>query len=87
MAGVALSVVVASAYRCIDSPEFYYPPALAYAWGGAALLFLGGTQLAHHRRGVWVALVLLGVLLLAFALAGPSFKTCGPFEGLRTYSN
>lgn len=83
LVGVVLSVLVAGAYRCIDSPEVYYPPTLGYAWAGVALVFLGATQLAQSRRGVWVAIVLVGLLLLAFSLTGPPFKTCGQFEGLR----
>jgi peptidoglycan/LPS O-acetylase OafA/YrhL len=83
ISGAALNVVLAGAYRCIDSPEFYYPPALAFAWGGAGLMFFGATTLARGRRRLWLPIVLLGTLSLALALAGPRFKECGPFQGIR----
>jgi hypothetical protein len=75
--GAGLSLVADRAYRCIDSPAFYYPQALAYAWCGAGLLVFGGALLTRGPRLVSIGAVALGVLLLAFALTGPAFKICG----------
>lgn len=78
--GAGLSVALDSAYRCIDTPAFFYPQALAYAWVGAGLLLFGGALLGRGPRTISVGAVAVGVLLLAFALTGPPFKACGQFQ-------
>ena len=77
--GAALTFGVSKAYRCIDTAEFYYLPALAYAWVGAGLVLFGGISLGTHRR-MAIVLVVVGVILLTLGIAGPPFKGCRWFE-------
>jgi hypothetical protein len=70
--------------RCIDSPQFLNPQPLAWAGGGVGLMTTGAMLLgsAKHPRLGATALV-LGVLFIGYALAGPSYHSCLPWEGLR----
>jgi hypothetical protein len=77
--GAAITFGASKAYRCIDTAEFYYPPSLAYAWIGAALVFYGGATFNASRRWA-VAALALGVVLLALSVGGPPFKGCRWFE-------
>jgi hypothetical protein len=75
--GAGLSVALDRAYRCIDTPTFFYPQALAYAWCGAGLLLFGGALIGRGSRLISFGAIAVGVLLMAFALTGPPFKACG----------
>jgi hypothetical protein len=74
------TAALASTIRCIDTPVFYYPPALIWASLGIAAIAAGATldPLPSGRRFA-IPLLLMGVVLVAAALIGPPYRTCSQF--------
>jgi len=80
---IAAGLVSLGFARCIDSPQFLNPRPLAWAGGGVGLLTAGAILFGsakHHRLGVTA--LALGVLFVAYALAGPPYNSCLQWEGL-----
>lgn len=75
--GASFTIVLSQAYRCIDSEAFIYLPAVLFAWAGAGLLVFGATALPRGGKWLQTAILSTGLLLLAWALAGPPFRACG----------
>jgi hypothetical protein len=75
-------LLVAAAKRCIDSPEFYNPEALAYAWAGSAALVSGVLTMRSNSR-LGVPLMVFGAVLLGFVIGGPPYKGCEQFQMFR----
>lgn len=70
--------------RCIDSPQFLNPRPLSWAGGGVGLIAAGAVLLGsakHPRLGATA--VALGVLSIAYGLAGPPYNPCWQWEGFR----
>lgn len=84
MAPFAAVALVSLGYgRCIDSPKFLDPRPLAIAGSGIGLIAAGAIGLGAARQSRLSAAVLgLGVLVVAFALAGPPYNSCKEWEGL-----
>ena len=79
LATAGLAVAFSGAIRCIDSPVFYYPPALVWAGVGVALLTFGGATVLTGARSGAVLALLVGIVALSVALTGPPFRTCTEF--------
>jgi hypothetical protein len=70
--------------RCIDTGVFFYPPALVWASLGVAAIASGAAMAAVPRgRGLAIAVLVIGIFLLAMALVGPPYRTCAQFDFLR----
>ena len=83
IAGIATAAVAAafaSTVRCIDTAVFYYPPALIWASLGVAAI-AGGASVASAPAGrrVAIAMMVIGILVLAVALVGPPYRSCAQF--------
>jgi len=67
--------------RCIDTPVFYYPPALIGAAVAVGIVTIGAaTAREPGRVRLGVLLIALGVLVLAVVIVGPPYRTCGQFQ-------
>lgn len=76
----AATAAFASTIRCIDTPVFYYPVALIWASLGVTAI-AAGPALAPVPAGrrLAIPLLLIGVFLVAVALVGPPYRSCGQF--------
>jgi hypothetical protein len=79
---IAVGLVSLGFARCIDSPQFLNAQPLAWAGGGVGLITAGAMLLgsAKHPR-IGVAVLALGALFVAYALAGPPYNSCLQWEG------
>ena len=76
VASAALSGLV----RCIDTPVFYYPPALIWASLGVIAITSGAAMAsAPGGRRAAIPTLLIGIVLLVTALIGPPYRTCSQF--------
>jgi len=75
----AFAALLSNVVRCIDSGPFYAPVVLAWAAGGTGLLAAGSSLVGSRRTFPGAALVLVGLVVLAYAVAGPPYKSCGQF--------
>ena len=83
--GAGAATAVATAYfsglaRCIDTPAFYYTPALIWAsLGVAAIAFAAALTSMPAGWRIAIPTTLIGVVLIVTALVGPPYRTCGQF--------
>jgi peptidoglycan/LPS O-acetylase OafA/YrhL len=76
----AATAAFATTIRCIDTPVFYYPPALILASLGVAAIAAGaGMHAVPAGRRLAIPLLLVGVVVVAVALVGPPYRTCSQF--------
>ena len=74
-----LSVFLAGAVRCIDTPEFYDPKVLFWPAVGAASVVAGAFLAGADRSRIALPLLLAGLVLIAYGIVGPPYKSCGQF--------
>lgn len=82
VAFVAVVLVALGYSKCIDSPKFLNPPPLVVASAGIGLITTGAIGLGGSKHSRLSAVLLgFGVLIVAFALAGPPYNSCIEWEG------
>ncbi len=74
-----LAALLANAYRCIDTPTFYTPTTLAWTAFGVGLLGTGAALVGSGRRTLGLPALLVAVLVFAYAVVAPPYRTCGQF--------
>ena len=75
----ALAILLANAVRCIDSGPFDDPRAVVWTATGAGLLTAGAVVFGSGRMRVGATVALIGLLVLAYGIVGPPYKSCGQF--------
>lgn len=76
---LALALLLTSWMRCIDTPTFYNASTLLVSCAGVVALVAGSAGWSTSRA-LGSALLVVGVALVAWAVAGPPFHGCDRFE-------
>ena len=74
-----MAVVVSTAARCIDTPAFYNTWPLVSGSAGVAAIVAGSLAYAAPRA-LRIALVAIGIWLVAASFSVASFKACAQFS-------